>query len=327
MTTTKFSKILICFLCVLMAVVSVPKTVFAAEGSIDILNDPVLMVEFLDGEKPLSGAKFDIFLIADIDELGNYIPKEGFEHFNISTEGKNLEKWRELAQTIESFVLSEKMLPYDSALTDENGVAEFPSEKERLVCGLYLVVGHDHHRDGYVFRPETALVQLPMPNEEGNGWNYDVTLKPKYTQEPEKEEKEYITRKVLKIWYDKGYENLRPEKITVYLLCDGEIYDTVVLSEENNWRYTWENLEKDHRWSVSEEIPEGYTVKITREGITFIIANTIGKEPPPPENPEKPDEPKLPQTGQLWWPVPVLFGAGIAFVAAGIFRRRSGHEK
>lgn len=35
----------------------------------------------------------------------------------------------------------------------------------------------------------------------------------------------------------------------------------------------------------------------------------------------------LPQTGQLWWPVPVLICAGLACIAVGLFRRRrSGHE-
>ena len=36
---------------------------------------------------------------------------------------------------------------------------------------------------------------------------------------------------------------------------------------------------------------------------------------------------KLPQTGQLWWPVPLLFCAGLIFVAAGlIIRRRRGNS-
>ena len=30
---------------------------------------------------------------------------------------------------------------------------------------------------------------------------------------------------------------------------------------------------------------------------------------------------KLPQTGQLWWPVPVLACAGLGCIAVGLFRR------
>lgn len=39
----------------------------------------------------------------------------------------------------------------------------------------------------------------------------------------------------------------------------------------------------------------------------------------------KPDEPNLPQTGQLWWPVPVLLIAGLALLIAGSLRRRKGN--
>ena len=31
---------------------------------------------------------------------------------------------------------------------------------------------------------------------------------------------------------------------------------------------------------------------------------------------------KLPQTGQLWWPVPLLICAGLGCIAVGLFRRR-----
>ena len=38
------------------------------------------------------------------------------------------------------------------------------------------------------------------------------------------------------------------------------------------------------------------------------------------------DGPRLPQTGQLWWPVPLLASAGAALMAAGILRRRGGRR-
>ncbi|HAP78795.1 MAG TPA: hypothetical protein DCQ78_01135, partial [Ruminococcus sp.] len=37
---------------------------------------------------------------------------------------------------------------------------------------------------------------------------------------------------------------------------------------------------------------------------------------------------KLPQTGQLWWPVPLLAGGGILFIAIGLrIRSRKENEK
>jgi LPXTG-motif cell wall-anchored protein len=51
------------------------------------------------------------------------------------------------------------------------------------------------------------------------------------------------------------------------------------------------------------------------------------KTPKTPNTPNTPtpvrDYSRLPQTGQLWWPVPVLALVGAAFVLVGWFRRRS----
>jgi LPXTG-motif cell wall-anchored protein len=36
---------------------------------------------------------------------------------------------------------------------------------------------------------------------------------------------------------------------------------------------------------------------------------------------------KLPQTGQLWWPIPMLLAFGMLFILTGILRRRNMNEK
>lgn len=38
------------------------------------------------------------------------------------------------------------------------------------------------------------------------------------------------------------------------------------------------------------------------------------------------DDPRLPQTGQLWWPVPLLAAAGLALLTAGLLRRKGEHR-
>jgi len=51
-------------------------------------------------------------------------------------------------------------------------------------------------------------------------------------------------------------------------------------------------------------------------------------QPTEPE-PTEPKEPELPQTGQLWWPVPVMPVAGLTLFALGwylCFGKKSGHE-
>lgn len=45
-----------------------------------------------------------------------------------------------------------------------------------------------------------------------------------------------------------------------------------------------------------------------------------------PTTPPSPSGSKLPQTGQLWWPVPVLICMGLGCIAVGLIRRREGSE-
>jgi len=116
----------------------------------------------------------------------------------------------------------------------------------------------------------------------------------------------------------------------VRLLQDGEVYDTVQLDAENLWRHTWEELDANHHWTVVEEEMDDYNVLVTREGITFVVTNTYDPEEPvptptpqptPPPD-DTPDNPKLPQTGQLWWPVPMLISLGLLLIVIGLLRRR-----
>ncbi len=48
------------------------------------------------------------------------------------------------------------------------------------------------------------------------------------------------------------------------------------------------------------------------------IGTLVPQEPAP-----TPNDSTLPQTGLLWWPVPVLLLAGLAFIIVGLFRRKA----
>ena len=131
------------------------------------------------------------------------------------------------------------------------------------------------------------------------------------TYAPEEPDGETISRTVQKIWNDKGYENKRSESVTVSLLKNGETYDTQHLDETNSWKYAWTDLPKyddngrEISWSIKEKGVSGYTASVEQNGYTFILTNSY-------------DKPKLPQTGLLWWPVPLLAAGGILFIGIGI---------
>lgn len=87
---------------------------------------------------------------------------------------------------------------------------------------------------------------------------------------------------VKKVWDDNNdQDGIRPTTIKVQLYADGKASGrTVELSENNNWKYTWNNLSKqkageDIVYTVDEvEVPDGYIKTVTSKGTAFTITNT-----------------------------------------------------
>ncbi|MBQ7871799.1 MAG: Cna B-type domain-containing protein [Oscillospiraceae bacterium] len=85
---------------------------------------------------------------------------------------------------------------------------------------------------------------------------------------------------VHKVWADNNDPD-RPERIRVQLLRDGEVYDEVELSEENQWTYTWDQLVETYEWTVVEaEVPAGYEVSYEIKDGTVWITNSNDYQPP-----------------------------------------------
>ena len=320
-------------LALLAAVLCLLTSVAQAAGSIDLTRKPTLTLTYRDGKTALSGAKFSIYRVADADETGELTVRSEFDEFDLDIRGKNDRRWREMAQTLESYVLRRELTPADSGKTDKTGMLTFPMQGKTLAAGLYLVIGERHTQGGNDYDAEPFFVLLPTQDLENNEWVYDVSANVKFGKTPVPDDGDTVTRKVLKVWDDDGAEDSRPQEITVELLRNGKVYDTVKLSEKNNWRYTWLDLDADTRWSVTEKTVSGYTVSITREGITFVVTNTKKPErtdtpdtPVNPSNPSKPSsptKPTLPQTGAVWWHVEALALSGLVFLILGALDRKT----
>ncbi len=328
-----------------------------AAGRIDLTKDCGLTLTYRDNGVPLVGAVFSLYRVADVDEYGELTVTEAFSQFNVDIRGRNDEAWWALASTLEGYVLRDQVVPADSGITDLWGQLAFPTPGKTLTPGLYLVLGSRHQQGGMIYDAQAFMVLLPTLDQEANDWDYHVTAEPKHSVQPAPEEGDTVDRRVLKVWRDAGYEAQRPQSVTAQLLKDGVVVDAVTLSAANNWRYAWEGLDSGSQWLVVEAAPGAYTVEIVREGDAFVVVNTV-QEPDTPPGPTPPDDtdipdgpvpdedtepdpgtdipdwppplgPALPQTGQLWWPVPLLLCAGLFFVAAGLIRRRgaSNEEK
>ena len=83
----------------------------------------------------------------------------------------------------------------------------------------------------------------------------------------------YINIRVNKVWY--GADVTHPTSVKITLYRDGVEYDTVTLSAENKWTYTWEELTDEFQWTVDEpSVPSGYVKHIRRNEYNFTVYNT-----------------------------------------------------
>lgn len=293
-------------LALLLALLCLAPATAQAAGSVDLTHPASLTITAVYEDVPVAGMQFDAYLISTVDECGELTPLERYQDWAeaLDIRGQNDAAWQEMALTLErEIVVSGDVSPSRSAVTDESGVADFAE----LPLGLYLILGHGVERDGWVYTNLPFFVLLP--EQENNAWCYDVTARAKLEQSE-------VLRDftVLKLWEDDCHPDRRPESITVQLLCDGEPYgDPVTLPEDGRWQHTWTDLPVNHHWTVTETRVEGYQEPTLRqEGNVFYLTNTC----------DTPDQPDLPQTGQLWWPVPLLLCAGLALLIVGLLRRR-----
>ena len=109
---------------------------------------------------------------------------------------------------------------------------------------------------------------------------------------------ETIDVSVAKKW-DDGNSASRPTSVTVNLLANGQKFESVILSADGNWTYTFAGLNKfaagqEIVYTVEEaNVPEGYTATVDGSAaIGFTVTNTK-PVPPVPSQPKK----DMPQTG------------------------------
>ncbi len=116
---------------------------------------------------------------------------------------------------------------------------------------------------------------------------------------------------VIKNWNDKeDQDKIRPTSIEVELYAresgadkEGNLVDTVKLSDKNNWSHKWTDLDthKDKKeleyYVVEKEVPEGYEVTYKVNSITRTVFITNSHTPVEPPTPEEPGKPWLPKTG------------------------------
>lgn len=375
----------------------------AAAETIDTEQICTLTVELTDGGTPAEGFPFALYYVASASSEGAFTLAGDFRGCPVELNGLTQEQYADLARTLDAYAQGNRLTPLGRRTTGKDGSACF----DDLETGLYLVRSSSAALNGKSYAVDAFLVSLPSRLSDG-ALAYQVISQPKHVTSTPTETT--VSRRVLKLWQG-DVEEFRPESVTVSLLRDGEVYDTVVLSKAISWRYSWNDLpeygEDGHLilWQLTEDVPDGYRVSLGQEGEAFLLTNTyvpdtstvsrrvqkrwddagytsrrpssvtvelycdsqlydtvtlstengwryIWENLPAKDSVGRPhtwtlrEQPvggyesaiqeegdtflvrnsykgkKLPQTGQLWWPVPVLVCGGLALLAAGLFLKK-----
>lgn len=295
---------------IITCVVLLPLNVHAAQ-LVDPNRKGSLELDYSSNGHGFSGLEIEIYRVAEINPNGTYRLIDPFDGFPVKIQSITSQKeWRDAANTLAAYITADRISPTAKKQTDNSGKVKFTD----LATGIYLVMGVSAETEDKIYRFENFCVFLPRPQPDGTQ-NYHLQAKPKSSVIPKPEEPEDVKYQVVKLWKDAGSRNQRPVRISVEILKNGILQDTVILNSENNWTHIWYAPEGDDIWTVVEkDVPDAYTVVITENDNVFTITNT---RPAPPGLP-----PKTGDTFPLRSWLAVMSLSGILLMICGILQKR-----
>lgn len=318
-------------------------------------------------DKPVQGLKWNLYRIGSFD--GEKITLEGeFARLPVDMTDISASGLADAASTLREFAFIYKYKTVGSGNSKKDGTIELKYDE----AGVYLIAANNHIAGEVTYIPTPAIFVL------------DPEKEPEKVIYPKIKQIAVLTGEIerfqlMKIWQNDENLPTKPTEITVDIYRDHSLYDTVTLSESNDWSYSWEE-DMGSEWSMLErKLPEGCSVIYRKDGRQYIVVNTYVPDfsfdwevnfPPPTiettttstatttstttttatatKDIEAEDSEtmttttsttettttatikkttkttkkttttsKLPQTGQLWWPVPVMAVGGLVLVAAG----------
>lgn len=289
-------------LCLTLCLLAQPISALAYDD-VDINRAVTLALEASFGGEALSGLPVTLHRVATLNEKGWYRLLNAYAGTGVEVNKITGSAWDGAIDALNACAVD---IPPTATATINNGRCTL----EGLPQGLYLVNGLAIEQGDWLYSFAPFIVSLPDHSSDGTKWVYDVRVDMKMACEPMLTDIE-----VIKVWKDTGNADLRPASIEADLFCDGTLYQTVELTAANNWHYVFHDLERAHKWTVQEHVlPNGYTASYSTENGALIITNTLIVTTTTP--------PDIPQTGMLWWPVPLLAAIGMTLFVLGYISHR-----
>ena len=260
---------------------------FSKKGTITItLSDG-------SGTDRVEGANIKIYKLADAYSKNSNL---AFSYHEDLKDCKNSIEKNDLNEEVFECIHNSSVITKEG-ITDSFGYVSF----DDLDLGLYLIE-QINKVSGYS-KIDSFVVYIPQFEEDS--WVYKVDATPKVD----------IIRlfdlTVRKVW-NVSSDSDTPNEVTVELLLNGKTIDTVILNKENNWIYTWNQIEKSDKYLVREiNIPVGYTPTYQQKENMFIITNTK----------------TLVQTGRISWIINLLVVVGLLFIMIGLlFQKKESND-
>lgn len=309
--------IIACLLCFCLA----PYQVMAASTS-DAVEPIVpenacsLTVSYCCAETAFSGLGVKLYRIADVSSDFQYTLTQNFAASGLVLDGiQTTGEWNVVQSTLEAYILAYNITPEFTSVTNENGLASF----ENLKTGMYLAIVSQGEQEESRCQFDAALIALPGLGQDGR-WQYQVSANVKGEVLPPVEPDEKVEFKVLKLWRgDEGRKD-RPKSVEIEIFCDGISHQTVILSEETHWAYSWSAKGDASNWTVVERnVPKGYTATVEERQKTFVLTNTW--TPTYPDNPVKP--PQTGDTSNVWLYILLMIGSGSLLIILGVTGKKS----
>lgn len=236
-------------------------------------------------EYDLDGVQFSLYKVADIVSSGRFTLSGSFSGYPVDVNSnRTTTAWGKLAVTLQSYVTADSVKALKSGKTS-GGTLKFSG----LETGLYLLSGSRYEpTKGDIYTSQPALISVPTEEDSGN-LAYHLIIRPKMTEiHPSSKT---IQKKVVKHWYNDGDGSSRAASVRVSIYKDGAKYQTVTLSEENNWTFEWSCSDDGSAWTVKElTTVDNYSVIVSGGDDEIILTNSYNSDSP--NNPTTSDDDK-----------------------------------
>ena len=279
-------------------------------------NECSLTISYRYGETSFSGVEVRLYQIAEVSADFQYTLTQPFAASGLILDGiQTAGEWNVVRSTLETHILAGGIVPEHTAVTDDCGQVVF----EQLGAGMYLAIVSRIEQQNLHYQFDSALIALPGLGSDGR-WQYQVSVNAKGEVLPPVDPDDEVEYKVLKLW--RGDENgvARPECVEVEIFCDGISFETVFLSEENHWAYSWSAKDDGSIWTVVERnVPHRYTMTVEERQSSFILTNTW--TPVEPEDPGKP--PHTGDTSNIMLYILLMIASGSMLIILGVTGKKS----